>query len=181
MDIVDQTLQRSRGVAKLGGAESPQRILAALVRLLAHENNQNPSEEVERLRQHLNSAVAHALRLVSASTMLFTCLQLLRSNDLGLQIELYTLLARALSDVSGDARAKMSSDVILMVKIIKDNLNTSQSPELSIAAMKALQSIAKTSLPMELSALAETVPIIIHSHQISQLAECGMQTLNMIW
>ena len=181
MDVICQNLQRSRGAAKLGSNESPQRILAALVRLLALENPQNFPGGTEQLRQYLHLAVANALRLVSASTMLFTCLQLLRSNDLPLQIELYTLLGNCLSDVNAEARSQMSSDVVLLAKIVKDNLATTQSTELSIAAMKALQAVTRTARPAELSALTETVPIVTNNLQTPQLSDHGIQTLHMLW
>ncbi|KIM29205.1 hypothetical protein M408DRAFT_120332 [Serendipita vermifera MAFF 305830] len=179
MDMIYQTLQRSRGVARLGNDESPQRILAALVRLLALENHRNTAA-ADHFRQHLTSTIKTALRLVSASTMLFTCLQLLRSNDLALQIELYSLLGTSLPDVNADIRSQMSSDIVLLVKIIKEHLVTSQSPLLFMAAMKALQAVTKTAQSTELSALTETVSIVTNSLQISQLSESCIQALQTL-
>jgi hypothetical protein len=181
IDMVHKTLQRSRGAAKLEGDESPQRILAALVRLSALENIRGPSERTEKLRQPLNSAITNALRLVSASTMLSTCLQLLHSDDVALQTELYHLLGSSLLDVKADARGLMSSDIVLMIKIVKETLAASQSTELSTAALKTLQAIAKTSHPTELSALTETVSVVTANLQLTRLAEPSMQTLHVLW
>jgi hypothetical protein len=181
VDMIHQTLQRSRGVTKLEGNESPQRILAALVRLLALGNIGGSSEKSEELRQHLSSAITNALRLVSASAMLFTCLQLLRSNDLALQIELYNLLGPSLLDVNSEARSLMSSEIILMIKIVKETLVASQSTKLSISAFKTLQAIAKTARPTELSTLTETVPIVISKLKMTNLSDSGVQTLHVLW
>jgi hypothetical protein len=181
VDMIHQTLQRSRGVTKLEGNESPQRILAALVRLLALGNIGGSSEKSEELRQHLSSAITNALRLVSASAMLFTCLQLLRSNDLALQIELYNLLGPSLLDVNSEARSLMSSEIILMIKIVKETLVASQSTKLSISAFKTLQAIAKTARPTELSTLTETVSSVISRLQTTNLSESGVQTLHVLW
>jgi hypothetical protein len=180
VDMIHQTLQRSRGATKLESNESPQRILAALVRLLAL-GNIGSSEKSEELRQHLSSAITNALRLVSASAMLFTCLQLLRSNDLALQIELYNLLGPSLLDVNSEARSLMSSEIILMIKIVKETLVASQSTKLSISAFKTLQAIAKTARPTELSTLTETVPIVISKLKMTNLSDSGVQTLHVLW
>jgi hypothetical protein len=178
VDMIRQALQRSRGAAKLESNESPQRILASLVRLLALENIRTSSE---KLRQHLSSAITNALRLVSASTMLFTCLQLLRSNDVALQIELYNLLGSSLLDVNAEARGLMSSDIVLMIKIIKETLAASQSTELSTAALKTLQATAKTARPTELSALTETVSSVTANLDLTRLVEPSIQTLHILW
>lgn len=181
VNMIHQTLQRSGGAKKLENNESPQRILAALVRLLALGNIGSSSEKYEELRQHISSTITNALRLVSASAMLFTCLQLLRSNDLALQIELYNLLGPSLLDVNSDARSLMSSEIILMIKTVKETLVASQSTELSISAFKALQAIAKTARPTELSTLTETLSSVISKLQMTRLSESGVQTLHVLW
>jgi len=179
--MVQLTLQNSRGVSSLENSESPQRILAALIHLLALEIDHGSSEDMERLHQHLNSATTEALRLVSASTMLLTCLQLLHSNDVALQVELYNLLGSAILQVNADARGQLSSDIVLMIKTIKEALSTSKSTKLFLSAYRALQAIAKSAHAAELSALTQTIPTVTANLQATQLSEPGIQTLHVLW
>ena len=180
LDYINQVLDRSRGV-KVEKDEHPQRILGALVRLLAIPENLQNRNGSQPLRQQLSSALMSASRIVPPSTVLYTCLQLLRCNDAALQIELYTLLAARLGDVTQEARGKMSDDMVLMIKIIKETLATASASKSKVASLTALRAIAKSARSTELSALTELVPVATSCIQDSIAAPFAVDALNDLW
>lgn len=178
---INQVLERSRSAVKVEKDEYPQRILGALVRLMAITETLHQKEGPRLLQQNLSSALTNASRLVPPSTVLYTCLQLLRCNDAALQIELFSLLAARLSEVTHDARTKMSNDMVLMIRIIKETLVTASTSKLSIASLTALQAIAKSFRSAELTALAETLPAVTSNIPDPSTARIAMDTLNELW
>jgi hypothetical protein len=181
LDYINQVLDRSRGSAKVEKDEHPQRILGALVRLLAISENLQNKNDSQSLRQRLSSALNSASRIVPPSTVLYTCLQLLRCNDAALQIELYTLLAARLGDVTQEARSQMSENMVLMIKVIKETLATASTSKLKVAALSALHAIVKSARGTELSALTELVPVATSCIQDSMAAPFAVDALNGLW
>lgn len=178
LDYINQVLDRCRGAVKVEKDEHPQRILGALVRLLAISENKDDSQS---LRQRLSGALTSASRIFPPSTVLYTCLQLLRCNDAALQIELYTLLAARLGDVTQEARSQMSDNMVLMIKIIKETLATASTSKLKVASLSALHAIAKSARSTELSALTELVPAATSCIQDSMAAPFAVDALNGLW
>lgn len=181
LDYINQVLDRSRGAVKVDKDEHPQRILGALVRLLAISENLQNKNGSQSLRQRLSSALTSASRIVPPSTVLYTCLQLLRCNDVALQIELYTLLAARLGDVTQEARGQMSDDMVLMIKIIKETLATASTSKLKVASLSALHAVAKSARSTELSAMTELVPFVTSCIQDSMAAPFAVDALNGLW
>lgn len=181
LTLVKQVLERSKGSTKVDKDENAQRVLGALVRLLAIVGSLSHKSGSQNLREILAPALTGASRLVSPSTVLYTCLQLLRSNDAALQMELYILLSNRLGEVAPEARSKMTDDMILMVRVIKETLATSTNPRLSIATLDALRVITKSARISELSALSQVVSTVVSALDEPAVSISGLEALDVLW
>jgi hypothetical protein len=124
-------------------------------------------------------ALSGALRIVSAPTMISTCIQLLRTHDTDLQIELYKLLVSRIGEVDILTRKNMTADILMIVANIKETLVTSQDEFLSTATLMALESLAHGPSTVELSTFTAAIPVVIDKLSISTRA--SINTLESLW
>ncbi|PVG00071.1 hypothetical protein CPB86DRAFT_701979 [Serendipita vermifera] len=173
INLVDKVLQLSKDTTQPESTEVSQRILSALLRLLANANSRPSMTESQSLRERLVATLSNALRVVSAPTMISTCIQLLRTHDTNLQIELYKLMASRVHEADFQVRESLTADILLIIVNIKEILATSQDGDLSTAALMALASLARSSCTAELSTLTDVVPVVIDKLLTSPRASIG--------
>ncbi|KAG8835933.1 hypothetical protein FRC17_000018 [Serendipita sp. 399] len=180
VELVNHSISHWSGSKRFGTGEHAQRLLSALTRLLAAFDGTIPLDHPETLHSLLKSTTSNALRMLSASTMLFTCLQLLRSNDVALQVEMFEILASRLPDVESRTRDTMSPDLVLLVKIIQNTINSPGNTKLIINALRTLQVISLSARPSELVAVTQLVPTVVNHISTAELAPSAIETLNPI-
>ncbi|CAG8668421.1 1431_t:CDS:10, partial [Acaulospora colombiana] len=179
IELVDKVLHLSNDTTRPEPTEASQRILSALLRLLANVNSRPSTIELQSLRELLVTTLSSALRVVSAPTMISTCIQLLRTHDNELQIELYKLISSRVQDIDLQIRESLTADMRLIIVNIKETLATSQDGHLCTAALMALTTLARSSCPPELSTLTEVVPAVIDKLLISP--RTSISALESLW
>ncbi|CAG7851278.1 SubName: Full=Uncharacterized protein {ECO:0000313/EMBL:CCA66475.1} [Serendipita indica DSM 11827] len=160
--------------------EQSQRLLSALVRLQSVVDGTTLARGDLNLPRHVQGAVFTMLKLVPSSTMMFTCVQLLRTNDEMLQVELFALLAKHLPSVSKEARELISDSIKLLLSSIKDIVANSSDAQLVSAAYRALKSVAITSRPQEFSGLTELVPLVVSGATNLELGSTAIDALSSL-
>lgn len=179
--FVAQNLGLSDGSIGFPSDTTSQRILSTLIRILGAVDIHNPTSPIQSIRQQFSAAISDTLRLVSASCMVSVCLDLLKSNDVSLQIELYNLLAQRLSNVNALTRGNVSPDIQSITKTIKETLNEQRNAGVSIASLRALQAIAQTSVPEESSVLIDIIPTVTNTISTPGVEEACSETLDALW
>ncbi|KAG8860617.1 snoRNA-binding rRNA-processing protein utp10 [Serendipita sp. 411] len=180
VQLVGHCIRHWSGPKRLANEEHAQRLLSTLARLLAAFDGITTPENPEQLHDLLKAITTSALGLLSASTMLFTCLQLLRSNDAALQAEMFDILASRLPDVGSKQRAAMSRDLILLVTVVQDTINSSVNTRLTTNAIRALQAIAQSAQPSELTAITQLVPVVESRIVMTEVAPSAITALNTL-
>lgn len=158
-----------------------QRILPSLIRILAALSTQISVASTIAIRESISTAISNALRLVSAPSMIATCLNLLDTDNDRLQIELYNLVTERLPHVNAETRSRISPNIQVMVKLINGSLSKPRSYELSTASLRALQSIIQTSVPEEMSLLLDIAPSVVGTMPRSGVEETCCKTLELLW